>query len=61
MDGTTAEIAQEAKKESIRISMKSVDFQTIVKENIKRSEEWMQKRWIQKQKKNTEYEKRLKV
>ena len=41
--------------------MKSVDFQTIVKENIERSEEWMQKRWIQKQKKNTEYEKRLKV
>nr|DAF36113.1 MAG TPA: hypothetical protein [Caudoviricetes sp.] len=41
--------------------MKSVDFQTIVKENIKRSEEWMQKRRGQKQKKNAEYEKRLKV
>lgn len=41
--------------------MKSVNFQTIVKENIKRSEEWMQKRWIQKQKKNAEYEKRLKI
>ena len=61
VDWTEAEVAQEAKKESIWISMKSVDFQTIVKENIKRSEEWMQKRWIQKQKKNTEYEKRLKV
>lgn len=61
VDWTEAEVTQEAKKESIWISMKSVDFQTIVKENIKRSEEWMQKRWIQKQKKNTEYEKRLKV
>ena len=61
VDWTEAEVAKETKKESIRISMKSVDFQTIVKENIKRSEEWMQKRWIQKQKKNTEYEKRLKV
>ena len=61
VDGTEAEVAQEAKKESIWISMKSVDFQTIVKENIKRSEEWMQKRRGQKQKKNAEYEKRLKV
>ena len=61
VDGTNAEIRQEAQKDLIWISMKSVDFQTIVKENIKRSEEWMQKRWIQKQKKNTEYEKRLKV
>lgn len=61
VDGTDAEIVQEAQKESIWMSMKSVDFQTIVKENIKRSEEWMQKRWIQKQKKNAEYEKRLKV
>ena len=60
-DGTNAEIAQEAQKESIWISMKSVDFQTIVKENIKRSEEWMQKRWVLKQEKNADYEQQLKV
>lgn len=59
MDGTEAEVAQEAKK-SDSIQKKNIDFGKIVKENIKRSEERMQKRWIQKQKKNTEYEKRLK-
>ena len=61
VDGTDAEIVQEAQKESIWISMKSVDFQTIVKWNIPWSEEWMQKRWVLKQKKNADYEQQLKV
>ncbi|MFC2494763.1 MAG: phage portal protein [Candidatus Absconditicoccaceae bacterium] len=61
VDGTDAEIVQEAQKESIGISMKSVDFQTIVKGNIPWSEEWMQRRWVLKQKKNADYEQQLKV
>lgn len=59
-DGTEAVITEE-KKDNVWMTMKAVNFQDIVKSNIPRSEEWMQKRWIQKQKKNTEYEKRLKV
>ena len=59
-DGTEAVITEE-KKDNVWMTMKAVNFQDIVKSNIPRSEEWMQKRWVQKQKKNIDYEQKLKV
>lgn len=59
-DGTEAVITEE-KKDNVWMTMKAVNFQDIVKSNIPRSEEWMQKRWVQKQKKNIDYEQNLKV
>ena len=43
------------------MTMKAVNFQDIVKSNIPRSEDWMQRRWGQKQKKNIDYDQKIKV
>lgn len=65
-DGTEAEI-QATQKEladfspQVKSFAKNVDFKKIVKENIKRSEEWMQKRRTKKQQTNQDYESNLKI